>query len=113
MEYEFAINTFGEWEHWERICESSDIKAHVQQWRDELTVKLKCKALKNILEDSVSSSKSKMLSNKYLAELGWEQRAGRPTKEEKTRQAKIAAGVKDTLKEDMERLGLSVINGDK
>lgn len=109
LEYEFAIDVFREWEHWERICNGFHTKEHVQQWRDELTVRLKAEAIKSMVDISKGDSGSAAQAAKYIASLGWEVKAGRPTKEEKTRQAKIAAGVNETLKEDMDRLGLSVV----
>ena len=50
---------------------------------------------------------------KYLAEKGYQKKAGRPSKEEVAREIKIAAGVKQELQDDMERIGLKVMEGGK
>jgi len=110
FEYEFAMDTFGEWEHWERIATSFSIKDHVQKWRDEMTVKLKASAIQQMIKESVvQGTPSALQAAKYVASLGWEVKAGRPSKAEVNKQAKVAAGVRDTLNSDMERLGLTVV----
>lgn len=109
FEYSFAMDVFGSWEHWLRLCRST-LKGHFTQWREELTVKLKADAMKKMLHTSKEHSSSGYNAAKYLADEGYvEAKKGRITKEEKDRQLRIAAGVNDSLSEDMERLGLQVV----
>ena len=49
---------------------------------------------------------------KWLAEKGYvDKRPGRVSKDELARETAISLAARETLKEDMERLGLSVVNG--
>lgn len=114
FEYEFAMDVFGSWQHWEHLCETTSVGTYIKVWREELTTKLKAEALKNLISASKENSTSGINASRYLADEGYiPKKVGRVTKEEKIKQAKLAAGVRDTLAEDMERLGISVINGNK
>lgn len=113
FEYDFAMDVFGCWEHWERLTKSM-LKEDFQHWRDELTVKLKASALKKLMKASLEPSATGVTAARYLADEGYvPKKMGRTTKEEKVRQLKIDAGIRDDLSSDMDRLGLSVVNGGK
>ena len=112
-EYEFALDIFGSWDHWKYLCNSS-MKALFAEWREELAIKMKAEAIRKMIEASRQDSAVGVNAAKYLADEGYiPKRAGRITKEEKLREVKIAAGVRDDLAGDMERLGLSIVNGNK
>lgn len=111
-EYEFALDVFGSWEHWQQLL-NSQYKDEFRKWQEELLVSIKSKAIKNIIKISSQDSTSASLANKYLADKGWEKKAGRPSKEEVEREKKQAAGVSRDLADDMKRLGLSVVGGEK
>jgi hypothetical protein len=112
-EYEFAMDVFGSWQHWLNLCNST-LKETFQEWRDELTVKLKADSLRSVIMSSRENSAAGVNAAKYLADEGYvPKKVGRVTKEEKLREIKIAAGVRDDLAGDMERLGLTVVNGAK
>lgn len=112
-EYEFAMDVFGSWQHWVVLC-ASTIKATIQEWRDELSIKLKSEAIRKIVDASRQDSTAGVNAARYLADEGYvPKKAGRITKEEKLRQVKMAAGVRDDLQGDMDRLGLTIINGTK
>lgn len=109
FEYEFALDVFGSWDHWTRLTQSS-MRDMFQGWRDELTVKLKSKAIKNIMTAAVQDTAIGINAARYLADEGYvPKKVGRITKEEKAREVKIAANVKENLQEDMARLGLQVV----
>ena len=112
-EYEFALDVFGSWEHWVMLSTEAQVAPHIQQWQEELEVRLKAEAIRNLLKTSRGDSNSAGQANKYIADRGWEVKAGRPSKEEKQRQLKVDNKVRETLNEDMERLGISVIAGAK
>jgi hypothetical protein len=106
MEYEFAMDTFGDWLQWKEIAEKSAIRDIIQEWRDELDIRIKASAVKNLLQlskDNLAASRA------ILAGEHKERQRGRPSKAEVEREKKIAAGVRDNLDADMERLGLKVI----
>lgn len=111
LEYEFALDVFGSWECWDRLTRSM-VKDVIQQWRDELTIKLKADALKKMMIASLEASGSGVAAARYLADEGYTiKKVGRMTKEEKTRQLKLDAGIREDLASDMERLGIKVVSG--
>jgi hypothetical protein len=114
-EYEFAMDVFGSWQHWLVLCDSAAvIRNMINEWRDELTIKLKAEAIRSLLIASKDPSAVGVNAAKYLANEDYlPKKVGRITKEEKIREIKLAAGIRDTLAEDMDRLGLSVITGTK
>ena len=113
-EYEFAMDVFGSWQHWNVLCTTSSLRDMIQEWRDELAVKLKSEAIRNMIVASKEASAVGVNAAKYLADEGYmPKKVGRVTKEEKLREIKREAGIRDTLAEDMDRLGLSIIQGNK
>lgn len=107
-EYEFASEWLGGWEHWQRLI-TSTLRDMIKQWRDELTIKQKAKALKGIILQSMDSTPTAFQASKYLVEDGWIEKKGRPKKEDVEHAAKVAAGVKEELNDDLERIGLSLV----
>lgn len=106
MEYEFAMDIFGDWLQWKEIADKSAIRDVVQEWRDEVDVRIKANAMRNLLQlskDNLAASRA------ILAGEHKERQRGRPSKAEVEREKKIAAGVRDNLDADMERLGIKVI----
>lgn len=115
FEYEFALDVFNSWDHWCKLTEDSSerLRTMFQDWRDELEVRNKAQALKSLIEVSMVSDPKGVAAAKYLAESGYISKRGRPSKDEVTRERKQQAAIKETLSEDMARLGLSVVNGAK
>ena len=109
FEYEFALDVFGSWNYWVFLSTKSALRATFKQWQEELEIRNKANALKAIMESSKGSSASAVLASKYLADKGWETKAGRPSKEEKQRHLKQEEKVNESLAADMERLGLSIV----
>ncbi len=113
FEYDFAMDVFGYWEHWVKLTEESSLRKMFQEWRDEYEIKLKAQAMRSLIAVSRVADPKGVAAAKYLAEKGYVSRKGRPSKEEIERQRKIDASVRDNLDEDMQRLGLSIVNGAK
>ena len=82
-----------------------------KQWQEELTIKQKAKALKGIILQSLEETPTGFQANKYLVEDGWVEKKGRPTKEKVEHAAKVAAGVKEEIEDDLARVGLSLVKG--
>lgn len=109
-EYEFAMDIFGSWDHWIWITTKSQLKGMFQAWRDELEIKIKANAIRTIIQQSRDPEKGLQAARLIASgEHKGEAKRGRPSKAEVERQLKIEAGVRDTLDEDMERLGLRVV----
>lgn len=112
-EYEFAMDVFGSWQHWIVLCDSS-LREIFKEWKEELTIKIKADAIRKMVVASRETSAVGVNAAKYLADEGYVARkVGRITKEEKARALKQAAGIRDDLQGDMDRLGISIITGTK
>lgn len=109
-EYEFAMDVFGSWDHWIWITTKSQLKAMFSAWREELEIKIRANAVRTIITQSRDPEKGLAAARMIASgEHKGEAKRGRPSKAEVERERKIAAGVRDTLEEDMERLGLKVV----
>lgn len=102
-EYEFACKYLLGWNHWLRLCANKEVNKHIEEWRVELELKLRSKAIKSIINKS--QTELGINAAKWLAEKGWDKRkAGRPSKEEIERETKIQADLNKQFEEDLQRL---------
>jgi hypothetical protein len=112
-EYRFAIEAFGSWKQWLKIKASKTIEPWIEDWPIELEVKIRSNGIQGVMQEA-KVGKSKFPAAKALAEGFWNKEAskrGRPSKEEVTRERKIAAKLDEEFIADAERIGLQVING--
>lgn len=106
-EYDFAVDHFEDFAHWEEISRSPRIKEHVEQWRKELLLKIKARALKGIIHDAVKDNKFEC--NKFLLTNGWVDKTegpkrGRPSKEEIKQELHRQAETEKDLMDDLNRI---------
>lgn len=102
-EYTFATQCLLGWKHWQRICENKQLRVYVDEWRAELEVKIRSQGVLEALKQAHTGS---FQAAKWVADKGWEQKAaGRPSKEELEKRAKIAEKVSDEYSADVLRLG--------
>lgn len=109
FEYDFAMDTLGSWDHWQRLCTNGEISKLIKDWRTELEIKIKAEAMKTVLAQSRDREKGLTAARTLLGEEHKGAKRGRPSKEEVQRQQKIEAGIRDNIQEDMDRLGISVV----
>jgi hypothetical protein len=112
-EYNFAIATLGSYKHWERLIESPIIRKHIDQWRKELNLKLKARAMKAIINAATVDEKSSFQAMKYLADneyLDRKSKRGRPSKEEINAELRKEVETSKTFRDDAERIGLKLVN---
>lgn len=103
-EYEVASRCFINWDHWKRICENKLIRPHIDSWREELEVKLRSRAVKDLMNLCASENGS-FQAAKFLADRGWDKRgAGRPSKEELQKRAAIAESIENDFSADVKRM---------
>lgn len=101
-EYEFANKYFLGWKHWQRICENKALKPHIAEWREELEMKLRARAIKQMMDLSAEGSYQAV---KWLADRGWDTRgAGRPSKADKEHNSALAERVENEYGADIHRL---------
>lgn len=103
-EYEFANKHLDGWKHWEMLSSALWFRPFIVRWRKELELKLKARALREIMEEAASGGKHAFQANKYLIEKGWvekpEGKRGRPSKNEILQEALSPSDVS----EDLERI---------
>lgn len=101
-EYQFATTYLLGWKHWQRLCANKALKQHVDDWREELEVKLRCEGVHSAIVQARSGS---WQAAKWLVDKGWsESKAGRPSKADVDREIKMQARIKDEYAEDLQRL---------
>lgn len=111
-EYEFALEYFESWEHWQSIANAAWMKPHLEKWRQELEIKLKSMAVKEMIKEATLGGKNAFQALKWIIDKGWIEKAqgpgrGRPSKEE-IKRAAIEQAFSDTqIKEDIARLGIN------
>lgn len=103
-EYEFATEYLLGWQHWKRLCENKVIAKHVEEWREELELKLRSQGVREML-NLCASEQGNFSAAKYLANKEWEKRApGRPSKAEKERALRQDERLNDEYGADIKRL---------
>lgn len=108
-EYDFALDVFGSWDHWIWISTKSQLRPTIKAWREELEIKIKADAMRTMIQQSRDPEKGLQAARALLGGEHKGTRRGRPSKDEVERETKIAAGVRDSLEQDMERIGLKVV----
>jgi hypothetical protein len=102
-EYGAAMRLLGSWEHWKALCANPTVLTYIKQWREELEIRLRSKAILNI--QFLANGEKGFAAAKWLAEKGWaEKQAGRPTKKQVEREAKVQAGIDKELDSDASRV---------
>lgn len=101
-EYEFANKFFLGWSHWQRICNNKILRKHIDEWRIELDLKLRARAVKLMIEQADGGGYQAV---KWLADRGWDiKKVGRPTKEDIESEKKTIAKVESEYGSDVYRL---------
>ena len=114
-EYQFALRHLDGWSHWKELSAAEWFKPFIDEWRHELEVMLRSKALSAVLTVADDKSNNRSYNaNKYLLEGGWKpvekSKRGRPSKDEVQREIIAQAGLEREIEKDAERLNLKGIN---
>jgi len=100
-EYEFALKYFVDFPHWQKICNNATLRKHIDAWRVELELKLRARALKNLVGQA---EKGNFNAAKYIAGKEWEHKRGRPSKQEREGVLKKEAALRSELEGDASRV---------
>jgi hypothetical protein len=100
-EYDFATTYLYDWTHWQKLLANKVIRRHIDMWRDELEIKIRSAGFQKILD---KMEEGDIQATKYVADKGWDKRAGRPSKYERDRADKINEKVGDEFEADLIRL---------
>lgn len=102
-EYEFAQAVFGSYAHWKAICAAKWFIPYVEDWRDELEIKLRSRAIKQ-MADHATTEKG-FSASRWLAEGSWKEKTkGRPSKEQAERDNKVSTAIDNDISSDLTRL---------
>lgn len=100
-EWTFADTYLLGWSHWQKMNNNKILKAHFDAWREELAIKMRSKALQQILD---LADDGNMNAAKFIAEKKWEQRgAGRPSKQEIEKRISEDRQVNSVFEQDFNR----------
>jgi hypothetical protein len=101
-EYVFAKNHLLGWKHWQRMCENKVIRKHIDEWREELEVKLRSQAILDAIQEA---RKGHFQAAKWVADRGWSTRgAGRPSKADVEHEKKVQARIESEYGDDVVRM---------
>ena len=101
-EYEFATKYLAGWKHWQAICNSNRLRLHVDEWRSELELKMRSKAMKQMKALALDGDK---IAVKYIADKGWAgTKRGRPSKQSIEDERKFQAQVHKDSEDDYARI---------
>lgn len=104
-EYEFANKYLIGWQHWKRLNENKLLAKHFEEWREELELRLRSQAVRD-MQNLCASESGNYSAAKFLADRGWEKRAaGRPSKAEKERHLRIEEKLGEEFSADIKRMG--------
>lgn len=111
----WALTYLGDWEHWLRLMKAQWFRDAYEVWIAELNEHLKSKAISKILEIMGSENGAQSLAAaKFIAQEEYNtKKRGRPTKQELQGELKRAVQQLEVEDEDLERIGLKVIQGGK
>ena len=114
-EYKPAMKIVGNWQVWQRIVESEWMAPYIEEWREELEIKLRSEYLQKIADTAESGNETqafKAMQFMYKESIGdsskpGTKKRGRPTKAEVARERKVQAQVEEEAQETLERLGIN------
>lgn len=96
-EYTFATKYLWGWEHWLRICDNSLMTQPIEQWREELEVRLRSIAITSI----VASAPDSYNAAKWVADGSWQSQRGKAAQK---RAKRIREKVAQKVDEDSDRV---------
>lgn len=103
-EYAFATKHLLGWQHWKRLCENKLLAKHIDEWKEELELKLRSQAIRD-MQNLCASENGNFGAAKFLADRGWDKKAvGRPSKSEVERHLAVEKRIDDEFSSDVARL---------
>lgn len=104
-EYTFANTYLLGWSHWKRIKQNNLYTEMMEQWSEELEVKMMSEMVGRTMDMAYDEEKPNMAAVKFIADKGWSKRkAGRPSKDDIAKERRIAAAVEEEYAADANRL---------
>ncbi len=102
-EYEFATTYLLGWSHWQRMCANKQISKHIEEWREELELKLRSRAIR-AMKDKIGTEQG-INAAKWIADKGWAKKGvGRPNKQEEEREKRLQEKLDVDWADDLSRI---------
>lgn len=99
--YTFAEKYLYDFEHLQKLKSNKVLAPYFEKWDNEMEVKLRAEALKEVRELSKTKGATGLAAAKFLSEKKWEYKGkGRPKKEDIERRVKQDADLQRQLEED-------------
>lgn len=103
-EYAFAEKHLLGWQHWKRLCENKVLGRHIEEWREELELKIRSQAIRDMV-NMCANEGGNYSAAKFLADRGWDKRApGRPSKAEQEKTLRVSERVQAEFDADVVRM---------
>lgn len=100
VEYTFANRYLLGWSHWKRLQENKLFTARIEEWREELELKLRSQAIRDILD--MTADEKSFQAAKFIADKGWEKlKAGRPRTAEKIKEEALLKSIEEDYSENI------------
>ena len=110
-EYLFATTHLGGWGHWKRMLKNKILAQHIEEWQEELQLKLKAQGVSSMINEAKMGGRGQATAARWLASNGWlddgegGKKVGRPkTKVDPVKEAKGDKIIKDAFAKDLDRL---------
>ncbi len=104
-EYDFANTYLLGWNHWKRLNENRSLTQHFEEWRQELELKVRSQAVRDIMSMCAENAQGSFQAAKWLADKGWDKRTpGRPSKQEMNREKQMQKRIDDEFGADVIRM---------
>ncbi len=110
-EYDFATRHLGGWSHWKKIAANGILSPHIEEWREELELKLRARGVHSMIQEATMGGRGQATAARWLAEKGFtdtptqpKRRVGRPKKDTSKEDAKLKSIVQEEYAEDLERV---------
>ena len=104
--YKWAMKYLGSWKHYEKLMNTSWFPPYVETWTIEIKVKLKSDAIQAIRRIAGSKEQGALAAAKYLANLDYDSKRGRPSHAEVKGEARRQAALITQEDDDAQRIGL-------
>jgi hypothetical protein len=104
-EYDFAVECLGGWEHWLAIRKSKRLAEFIKKCELELDIKARAAAIRSIVTTAaVGEGNTQLSAAKWLAEKGYIEKRGRPTKAEREGYLKQEEALHEAVEDDLQRI---------
>lgn len=107
-EYDFAIEHLGGWAHWKLLAAASFFQPYITEWRDELEIRARSRALAKVIATAAGDSKDAFAAQKFVANKEWDKNKpparGRPSNAQVKAAANDMAAEQKRLSDDLARL---------